>query len=104
MNEQSAARLGKVDTELNRVYQAVLKEHADDREFLADLKEAQRTWLHFVEFHLKTVFPLKKGERPAEVYGSSYPTEFAEEKITLIEQRTAQLKSLLQPADGAAAR
>lgn len=96
MNRDAAAQLEAADAKLNRAYQAVLKKYAADPELLSDLKEAQRAWLKYVEFHLKTVLPVKDGEDPRVVYGSMYPIDYSEAKIPLLESRTAQLKSLVE--------
>lgn len=96
MNRDAMERLEAADAKLNRAYQAAVKTHADDPQFLADLKEAQRAWLKYVEFHLKTVLPVKEGEDPRVVYGSMYPIDYSEAKLSLLESRIAQLKELAQ--------
>jgi len=95
MNRDAVAQLEAADARLNRAYQLVLKKYAGEPEFLSNLKEAQRAWLKYVEFHLKTVLPVKDGEDPRVVYGSMYPIDYSEAKIPLLESRTAQLKSLV---------
>jgi len=95
MNQSARATLEKSDIKLNLIYQRVLSENATDQKLCSDLKEAQRAWIKFVEFHMKTLFPVKEGETAREVYGSMYPTEFAAEKTSLIDQRIKQLESLL---------
>ena len=94
MNLTSAADLDKADAKLNSLFKLILTKNADQKEFCADLKEAQRAWIKFVEFHMKTLYPLKEGENPRQVYGSSYPTEFAASKTILIKQRIKQLAEL----------
>jgi uncharacterized protein YecT (DUF1311 family) len=95
MNMSAAADLKKADARLNAVYKKVLAANEDNEQFCSDLREAQRAWIKFVEFHLKTVFPLQEGEDPRVVYGSIYPMDFAGAKTELIEARTEQLQSLL---------
>ncbi len=95
MNEQSGKRLEKADAELNKVYKQVLAQRASDPEFLAVLKESQRAWLKHVELHMKVLFFVKEGENPREVYGSVYPTEYAEAKTALLNVRIKDLKDLL---------
>ena len=95
MNSTAGASLEKADATLNRIYKKILAQHADNKQFCGDLKEAQRAWLKFVDFHLKTVFPLKENENPRQVYGSIYPLEFATTKTSLIEQRIEQLKDFV---------
>lgn len=95
MNAQAYADLQKADKKLNIIYKSLISKHSEDPQVRSDLKEAQRAWLKFVEYHMKTVFPLKDGENPREVYGSIFPCEFAIEKTSLIAQRTKQLERLL---------
>jgi len=94
MNATAAADLENADRELNALYQKLLKDNQDDPQFCRDLKEAQRAWLKFVEYHLKSSFPLKQGEDPRIVYGSIYPMEHALLQAELVRQRIAQLKQL----------
>ena len=95
LNEQAGKRLEKADTELNKVYKQVLAQHTDDPEFTAVIKEGQRAWLKHVEAHMKVLFFVKEGENPREVYGSVYPTEYAEAKASMLNARIKDLKDLL---------
>lgn len=94
MNAAALADLENADAKLNSVYKRIISQNAKDTQFCNALREAQRAWLKFVELHLKTVFPLKDGENPREVYGSIYPQVFATEKASLIEERIQQLGQL----------
>lgn len=85
MNEMAHKELKKADAQLNKIYQELLS--AGDDEADKALREAQRTWLKFVELHIKYVFPLKKGENPRELYGSIYPLEYAMLKARLYTER-----------------
>jgi uncharacterized protein YecT (DUF1311 family) len=96
MNMEAGKTLEKADAQMNKVYKQILTQRTDDPEFVAVLKEGQKTWLKFMELHLKMLFFVKEGESPREVYGSVYPTEFAEAKTSLIEARVKQLRDLLQ--------
>lgn len=96
MNRDAERSLERADAELNRVYKLVVNKHAGEKGFVTDLKEAQRAWLRYLEFHLKTVFPLKEGENAREVYGSIHPLEFAVAKRDLIVGRTKELAALLE--------
>ena len=95
INRSAGTNLKKADIKLNLIYKKVLSQNATDKKFCSDLTEAQRAWIKFIEFHMKTVFPLKDGENAREVYGSIYAFEFATEKTSIIEQRIKQLESLL---------
>jgi uncharacterized protein YecT (DUF1311 family) len=96
MNMESGKRLEKADAELNKVYKQVLAQNEGDKEFSAVIKESQRAWLKYVELQMKVLFFVKEGENPREVYGSVYPTEFAEAKAALITARTKELKEMLE--------
>jgi uncharacterized protein YecT (DUF1311 family) len=76
-----------------------LHERAKEKRFCADLREAQRAWLKYVDFHLKTIFTLNDGEVPTHRYGSIYISEYAEAKQALIERRIAELEELRQRID-----
>lgn len=96
MNEMALDELAKADDRLNEVYQALLSERDREKKFVADLKQAQRAWLKYVDFHLKSVFTLNDGEVPTHRYGSIYLSEYAEAKKALLERRTAELEELRQ--------
>ncbi len=96
MNAVAAADFQKADARLNSVYNKVLSRNASNREFCSDLREAQRAWIRFVDFHMKTLFPLKEGENPREVYGSIFFLEFDTGKTELFNQRIRQLEGFLQ--------
>ena len=95
MNQEAAEDLAAADRRLNELYQKLLKENAKDPVYVSNLREAQRAWLKFVEFHLKNVFPLKRGQNPRDVYGSIYPLDYAVSKTAHVEERIEQLKLLI---------
>jgi len=95
MNAIAAADFQNADARLNSVYKKVLSRNASNREFCSDLREAQRAWIRFVDFHMKTLFPLKEGENPREVYGSIFFLEFDTGKTELFNQRIRQLEGFL---------
>lgn len=94
MNASTLAELEKADRQLNALYGKLMKDNQDDTQYYSDLREAQRAWLKFVEFHMKVSFPLKEGEDPRVVYGSVYPADYSILKTGLIRERIAQLKQL----------
>lgn len=97
LNAIANAGLEKADKQLNSVYQKVLREHQGNPAFCRDLREAQRSWLRFVELHLKCSFPLREGEDPRMVYGSVYPMDYALLHTELVKQRIAQLEQIPAP-------
>ena len=96
MNATAEADLAAAHAKLNSLYKKVLSNNADDKQFYSDLKEAQRAWLKYMEFHVKTLFPLKEGEDPRFKYGSIYPMELATEQTEMIEARCKELSEMLQ--------
>ncbi|MDX2079508.1 MAG: lysozyme inhibitor LprI family protein [Terrimicrobiaceae bacterium] len=98
MNEMAQVSLEKADKRLNAVYQKLLSKRAGEKVFCDTLRMAQRAWLKFVDLHMQSVFPLSENENPHQVHGSMYPLDYAEEKRTLVEERTRQLESLLNRA------
>jgi uncharacterized protein YecT (DUF1311 family) len=95
MNRKAMEMLELTEANMGKVYRQILKERAGEKAFLADLKAAQKAWRLYVEFHLKTLFPVKHGEDPTLTYGSIYHLEYAEAKTALVEQRIGQLKLLV---------
>ena len=96
LNEQAGKGLEKADAELNKVYKQILKQRAGDSAFVAVLKDGQRTWVKFVDLHLKMLFYVKEGEDPRVEYGSMYPMLFAQAKADLVTARTKQLRELVE--------
>jgi uncharacterized protein YecT (DUF1311 family) len=94
MNEQAAQELAVQDKALNKYYQILMKGDLLCAKSKKDLREAQRAWNKYVEFHMKNLFPLEEGENPLQLYGSIYPMEFDMEITTLVAQRVIQLKLL----------
>jgi uncharacterized protein YecT (DUF1311 family) len=70
LNQCASSHLQAADDELNRVYQAILRQYKDDREFLEKLRNAQRVWVTFRDAELEAKFPL--GDKQYH-YGSVYP-------------------------------
>ncbi|MCX6845695.1 MAG: DUF1311 domain-containing protein [Verrucomicrobia bacterium] len=95
MNAAAEADLAAAHAKLNSLYKKVLSTNADDKQFCSDLKEAQRAWLKYMEFHVKTLFPLKEGEDPRFKYGSIYPLELATAQTEMIEARCKELSDML---------
>jgi len=80
------------DQELNRVYQAILRKHADNPKFLQKLKLAQRAWIQWRDAEIAAIFP-----EPAEAgfYGSSFSGCQSTHLDILTRQRTQQLRQWL---------
>lgn len=69
LNDQTVNGFKVADKELNSAYQRILRDHADDEAFLANLKEAQRCWIVFRDAQLKMKYP----DREPGYYGSIQP-------------------------------
>ncbi|MGB7330433.1 MAG: lysozyme inhibitor LprI family protein, partial [Terriglobales bacterium] len=70
----------------------ILKEYADDQQFIAKLKTAQKAWLAFRDAELEALYP--KDNKQAE-YGTVYPMCHCSELQFLTEERTKQLNRWL---------
>jgi uncharacterized protein YecT (DUF1311 family) len=95
MNDAALNELEAAHAKLNSIYKKVLSSKADDKQFCSDLKEAQRAWLKYMEFHMKTLYPVKEGEDPRLVYGSMYSLDLAVEQAEMIKARCKELSDML---------
>ncbi|MGH8086458.1 MAG: lysozyme inhibitor LprI family protein [Lysobacter sp.] len=96
LNACAAGSLADADRELNATYRAVLELHADEPQFIANLKTAQRLWIQFRDAELAMKFPVAEGERPQVLYGSVYPMCRQQYLTQLTRQRTAHLRAWLE--------
>jgi uncharacterized protein YecT (DUF1311 family) len=92
LNKQACDEYKKVDAEMNRVYQTVVKDYAGDRTFIASLRKAQLAWISYRDAHLDSLYP---GD--ASQYGSVNTMCRCNQLAELTEERTKKLK---QWADG----
>jgi len=84
-----AAHLYKTaDTELNEVYQQILKEYSDDTIFLEALRTSQRNWIKFRDSELNMKYP----ERGPGWYGKIHPICISYYLAELTNERTEGLK------------
>ena len=67
MNQDARDDYKKAETELNSIYQQILKEYAADTSFISHLKAAERLWIKFRDAELSMKYP------EAEYYGSVQP-------------------------------
>ena len=89
MNESAGKDFEKADKELNRIYQQILKNNADDTAFINNLKIAQRIWIQFRDAEMKMKYP----DRPDGYYGSVFPmcwelylTQLTDERIKTLKE------------------
>jgi uncharacterized protein YecT (DUF1311 family) len=90
LTEQACGKLRKADAELNRVYQKILAENANDADFVKALREAQRAWVVFRDAHVTAIFPATKPM----AYGSVNPMCRCSIREQLTVERTKQLQGL----------
>ena len=88
MNSEATAEFNGVDEQLNSIYQEILSDYADDKVFIASLKEAQRCWIAFRDAQLKMKYP----DREPGYYGSilpsceaAYLTELTQDRIKALQ-------------------
>ena len=93
-NQCATGQLKAADDELNRVYQALLRQYKDNREFLEKLRKAQRAWLTFRAAELEARFPSENKQRR---YGSVYPTCA---NVFLAQRTQERIKQLREWLDG----
>ncbi|AEG01446.1 lysozyme inhibitor LprI family protein [Methylomonas methanica] len=92
INQCSGLENESADRELNRVYQAILKQHAGDKLFIDSLKQAQRAWLKWRDAEMLAIYPASK--EPG-YYGSSFAGCWSDQLATMTHERTRQLKKWL---------
>jgi len=95
MNKRASEEYQKADTELNRIYQQIITEYADDPTFLEALRTSQRNWIVFRDSELKMKYPA----REPGWYGSIHPMCVSFYMAELTMQRTANLKAWLTTMD-----
>jgi uncharacterized protein YecT (DUF1311 family) len=98
LNECSCKQFRAADAEMNRVYGQLLYSRAKDRLFIAKLKNAQRTWLVFRDAHLASLYP--DDTHPKLTYGSAFPMCWCMIERHMTEERTKELKKMLNPKEG----
>ena len=91
MNKEAAINYKKADAELNKVYQQIMKEYADDPTFLDALRSSQRNWITFRDSELKMKYP----DREPGWYGSIQPMCDSYYLAELTNERTAKLRAWL---------
>lgn len=95
MNQEAQNKYKKADTELNLVYQKILKEYSSDSVFIKSLRVSQRIWIQFRDAEMKTKFP----DRPDGHYGSIQPLCWSNYLTELTQERTNKLKVWLTESD-----
>ncbi|KTC65595.1 Uncharacterized protein conserved in bacteria (plasmid) [Legionella adelaidensis] len=88
LNRCAALELKNAKSEMERVFQEILKKYADDPVFVEKMKIAQDTWAKYRDAQIEMQFPHSD---QAQYYGSIYPlclqlelTRFTQERIKVL--------------------
>jgi uncharacterized protein YecT (DUF1311 family) len=92
MNRGAGEEASDADAELNRVYQQLLSTMKSDANAAKKLRAAQRAWIAFRDAQLEALYP---AEDKRVEYGSMYPMCSARVVAAMTEERTAQLRKML---------
>lgn len=93
MNQEAFAYYKEKDAELNLVYNKILKEYGNEKDFIINLKKAQNIWIQFRDAEIAMRFPK---EDKLLHYGSVYPMCKSYILAEMTEQRTNKLKVWLE--------
>lgn len=89
-----AINRSKVENEkLNKIYQSILVDFSDDKNFIENLKKSQNAWEKYKEAQVSALFP-EKGEDIVYNYGSNYEIYYYSYIYDLIKLRISELKKL----------
>lgn len=89
----------KANAELNRTYQALLKQMVNDPMFIKKLRVAQNAWIAFRDADLDARFSCAEDD-VRQCWGSMYPMSFLARKAELTKERTRQLQEILKDGIG----
>ena len=92
LTAQTCTELRQADTELNRLYQQVLKLYAQRPTFLAPFKASQVAWLRFRDAQAEALYPAAEAGRR----GSAAPMCRCNTLAELTTARNAQLKQWVE--------
>ncbi|MES2127010.1 MAG: lysozyme inhibitor LprI family protein [Pseudomonadota bacterium] len=99
LNACASDDFARTDTELNRTYQLLLKEMADEPLFIKKLRVAQNAWLVFRDADLDARFSCPEDD-VSRCWGSMYPMSFLARKTALTKERIRQLQQILKDGIG----
>ncbi|MCF0055336.1 lysozyme inhibitor LprI family protein [Dyadobacter sp. CY356] len=86
--QDESNQYAKAEKEINAVYQKVLIEYRSNKEFVKNLKMAQRLWIQFRDAEIKARYP----NRAPGYYGSVYASCIFSLKTQLTNERIKTLK------------
>lgn len=96
INACAAEDLKRADSELNQLYQQVLKKYAGDQIFIQKLRLAEEAWVKFRDAYMAA---LDSEVDPSSV-GSVYPMCKAVEMTRITNERVQDLKRILSHPEG----
>jgi uncharacterized protein YecT (DUF1311 family) len=96
INAYATEDLKRADTELNQLYQQILKKYATDQVFIQKLRLAEEAWVKFREAHMAAL----DSELDPSSMGSVYPMCKAMEITRLTNERVEDLKRILNHPEG----
>jgi uncharacterized protein YecT (DUF1311 family) len=89
VNEDACGKYKKADAEMTRLYQRIMRDYAQDKNFIQKMKIAQRAWIAFRDAHLDSLYPEADS---LSNYGSVNPMCRCMELESLTRNRTSQLR------------
>jgi uncharacterized protein YecT (DUF1311 family) len=96
MNETAGEEFRRADRELNAVYEQILKDYADDPQFIEKFEAAQTAWISLRDLELKASFP--HADEP-NYYGSAHPMCVSYRMAELTRERTEYLRRYTRGAE-----
>ena len=96
INACAAEGLKQADSELNQVYQQLLKKYGADKIFIQKLRLAEEAWVKFRDAHMAAL----DSELDPSSVGSVYPMCKALEITRLTNERVEDLKRILNHPEG----
>jgi uncharacterized protein YecT (DUF1311 family) len=93
LRSELCSQYNQANSELNKVYQQILREYGKDALFIQKLKAAQRAWLIFRDAHVESLYPEKD---KLSAYGTVYRDCFCQSMAELTSKRTEQLRRWIE--------
>lgn len=98
INEKSCNSYKAADKDLNEVYRQVLRERADDTNFVNALKASERAWLAFRDAQIKAIYPdpdppMYPNPDPLIVYGRMHPACVCSALEAMTRERAKELRA-----------
>lgn len=93
LNACASDEAARVDAELNKTYNQILKAAGDDADAVAKIKAAERAWVAYRDAYLEAMYPAK--DKQAE-YGSMYLMDVNLLSAKLTRRQIEALQEMLQ--------